>query len=145
LDDACMIEKNPPVVSFQVWLYHYGDWGVKRFGVNDLTNSWDLYKLKKGSTRSKSLWSKSNNLSSPWMRKNGVKVVKEADHVDVIGEVAEDQEEGMVLTFLINKREVKIHKPQESVEEEVSQDHIEECMTKLMLNVILVKYLGIML
>jgi hypothetical protein len=79
------------------------------------------------------------------MRKNGVKVVKEADHVDVIGEVAEDQEEGMVLTFLINKREVKIHKPQESVEEEVSQDHIEECMTKLMLNVILVKYLGIML
>ena len=57
------------------------------------------------------------------MRKNGMKVVKEADHVDVIEEEAEDQEEGMVLTLLINKREVKFHKPQESIEEEVSQGH----------------------
>ena len=52
-----------------------------------------------------------------------MKVVKEANHVDVIEEEAEDQEEGMVLTLLINKREVKFHKPQESIEEEVSQGH----------------------
>ena len=60
------------------------------------------------------------------MRKGGVKVAKEAKDVDVVK--GEDLEEGMVKTLPIMKSGVKVHNPQEIVEEEVSQDHTEEGM-----------------
>ena len=72
-----------------------------------------------------------------------MKVAKEAEDVDVVEE--EDLEEGMVKTLPIMKREVKVHNSQEIVEEEVSQDHTEEGMISLILNVIIVKNMGIML
>ena len=57
------------------------------------------------------------------MRKVGVKVAKEAEDMDVVE--GEDLEVGMVKTLSIMKRGVKVHNPQEIVEEEVSQDHTE--------------------
>ena len=57
----------------------------------------------------------------------------------------EDLEEGMAKTLPIMKRGVIVHNTQEIVEEEVSQDHIEEGMISLISNVIIVKSMGIML
>jgi hypothetical protein len=78
------------------------------------------------------------------MRKGGMKVAKEVENMDMVVVKEEDLEEGMVIFLLKMKRELKIYKPQEIVEE-ASQGHIEEGMTKLMLNVIIVKDLSIML
>ena len=78
------------------------------------------------------------------MRKGGMKVAKEVENMDMVVVKEEDLEEGMVIFLLKIKRELKIYKPQEIVEE-ASQGHIEEGMTKLMLNVIIVKDLSIML
>jgi hypothetical protein len=73
------------------------------------------------------------------MRKGGMKVAKEVENMDMVVVKEEDLEEGMVIFLLKMKRELKIYKPQEIVEE-ASQGHIEEGMTKLMLNVIIVKF-----
>ena len=73
-----------------------------------------------------------------------MKVAKEVENMDMVVVKEEDLEEGMVIFLLKIKRELKIYKPQEIVEE-ASQGHIEEGMTKLMLNVIIVKDLSIML
>ena len=51
----------------------------------------------------------------------------------------------MTIALLIMKRELKICKSWETVEEKVSQGHTEEGMTKVMLNVMIVKDLDIML
>ena len=72
-----------------------------------------------------------------------MKVAKEAEDVEVVE--GEDLEEGMVKTLPIMKRGVKIHNPQEIMEDEVFQDHTEEGMISLTLNVIIVKYMDIML
>ena len=72
-----------------------------------------------------------------------MKVAKEVEDVDVVEE--EDLEKVMVKTLLIMKRGVKVHNAQEIVEEEVSQDHSEEGMISLILNVLIVKNMGIML
>ena len=72
-----------------------------------------------------------------------MKVAKEAGDMDVVER--EDLEVGMVKTLLIMKRGVKVHNPQEIVEEEVSQDHMEKGMISLISNVIIVKSMGIML
>ena len=79
------------------------------------------------------------------MRKGGVIVAKEAEDVDVVVVKEGDLEEVMAIALIIMKIELKIRKPRETVEEEVSQGHTEEGMTKVMLNVIIVKDLGIML
>ena len=71
------------------------------------------------------------------MRKVGMKVAREAEDVDMVE--GEDLEEGMVKTLPIMKSGVKVHNPQEIVEEEVSQDHIEEGMISLISNVIMSK------
>ena len=52
-----------------------------------------------------------------------MKVAREAEDVDMVE--GEDLEEGMVKTLTIMKSGVKVHNPQEIVEEEVSQDHTE--------------------
>ena len=72
-----------------------------------------------------------------------MKVAKEAKDMDVVE--GEDLEVGMVKTLSIMKRGVKVHNPQEIVEEEVSQDHMEKGMISLISNVIIVKSMGIML
>ena len=74
-------------------------------------------------------------------------VAKKAEDVDVDVIVVKegDLEELMVIALIIMKIELKIHKPRETMEEEVSQGHIEKGITKIMLNVIIVKDLGIML
>ena len=72
-----------------------------------------------------------------------MKVAKEAEDMDVVE--GEDLEEGMVKTLPIMKRGVDVHNPQEIVEEEVSQYHIEEGTISLISNVIIVKSMGIML
>ena len=72
-----------------------------------------------------------------------MKVAKEAKDVDVVE--GEDLEEGMVKTLPIMKRGVKVHNPQEIMEDEVFQDHTEEGMISLTLNVIIVKNMDIML
>ena len=72
-----------------------------------------------------------------------MKVAKEAKDVEVVE--GEDLEEGMVKTLPIMKRGVKVHNPQEIMEDEVFQDHTEEGMISLTLNVIIVKYMDIML
>ena len=79
------------------------------------------------------------------MRKGGVIVAKEAEDVDVVVVKEGDLEEVMAIALIIMKIELKIHKPRETVEEEVSQGHTEEGIIKIMLNVIIVKNLGIML
>ena len=79
------------------------------------------------------------------MRKGGVIVAKEAEDVDVVIVKEGDLEEVMDIALIIMKIELKIRKPQETVEEEVSQGHTEEGITKIMLNVIIIKDLGIML
>ena len=43
------------------------------------------------------------------------------------------------------KKEVKVQNPKEFVEEEVSQDHTKEGMVSLIINVTIVKNMGIML
>ena len=60
------------------------------------------------------------------MRKGGMKVAKEDDDANMVEE--KDLEEGMIKTLPIMKREVKVHYPQEFMEEEVSQDRTEEGM-----------------
>ena len=77
------------------------------------------------------------------MRKGAVKVAKEAEDMDMEDE--EDLEEGMVKTLPIMKRKIKVYNPQEIIEEEVSQDHTKEGMISLMLDVIIVKNMGIIL
>ena len=72
-----------------------------------------------------------------------MKVAKEAKDVEVVE--GEDLEEGMVKTLPIMKRGVKVHNPQEIMEDEVFQDHTEEGMISLTLNVIIVKNMDIML
>ena len=72
-----------------------------------------------------------------------MKVAKEAEDVDMVE--GEDLEEGMVKTLQIMKKEVKVHNPKEIVEKEVSHDHTKEGMISLILNVIIVKNMGIML
>ena len=72
-----------------------------------------------------------------------MKVAKEPEDMDMIEE--EVLEEGMVKTLPIMKRGVKVHNLQEIVEEEVSQDHTKEGMVSLIINVIIVKNMGIML
>ena len=72
-----------------------------------------------------------------------MKVAKEAEDVEVVE--GEDLEEGMVKTLPIMKRGVKVHNPQEIMEDEVFQDHTEEGMISLTLNVIIVKFMDIML
>jgi hypothetical protein len=79
------------------------------------------------------------------MRKGGVIVAKEAEDVDVAVVKEGDLEEVMVIALIIMKIELKIRKQRETMEEEVSQGHTEEGMTKVMLNVIIVKDLAIML
>jgi hypothetical protein len=72
-------------------------------------------------------------------------VAKEAEDVDVVVVKEGDLEEVMAIALIIMKIKLKIRKPRETVEEEVSQGHTKEGMTKIMLNVIIVKDLGIML
>ena len=60
------------------------------------------------------------------MRKGGMKVAKEDEDANMVE--GKDLEEGMIKTLPIMKREVKVHYPQEFMEEEVSQDHTEEGM-----------------
>ena len=60
------------------------------------------------------------------MRKGGMKVAKEDEDANMVE--GKDLEEGMIKTLPIMKREVKVHYPQEFMEEEVSQDRIEEGM-----------------
>ena len=72
-------------------------------------------------------------------------VTREAKDTDVVMLKEEDQKEGMAITLLIMKRELKICKPQKTVEEKVSQGHTEEGLIKVMLSVTIVKNLGIML
>ena len=60
------------------------------------------------------------------MRKGGMKVAKEDDDANMVE--GKDLEEGMIKTLPIMKREVKVHYPQEFMEEEVSQDRTEEGM-----------------
>ena len=76
-----------------------------------------------------------------------MKVAKEVEDMDVVE--GEDLEEGMVKTLPIMKRSqssrVKVHNPQEIMEDEVSQDHTKEGMINLTLNVIIVKNMDIML
>ena len=72
-----------------------------------------------------------------------MEVAKEAKDVDVVE--GEDLEEGMVKTLPIMKRRVKVHNPQEIMEDEVSQEHTKEGMISLTLNVIIVKNMDIML
>ena len=72
-------------------------------------------------------------------------VAREAKDMDVVVLKEEDQKEGMAITLLIMKRELKICKPQKTVEEKVSQGHTEEGLIKVMLSVTIVKNLGIML
>ena len=60
------------------------------------------------------------------MRKGGMKVAKEDEDANMVE--GKDLEEGMIKTFPIMKREVKVHYPQEFMEEEVSQDRTEEGM-----------------
>ena len=72
-----------------------------------------------------------------------MEVAKEAEDVDVVE--GEDMGEGMVKTLPIMKRGVKVHNPQEIMEDEVSQEHTEEGMISLTLNVIIVKNMDIML
>ena len=72
-----------------------------------------------------------------------MKVAKEAKDVEVVK--GEDLEEGMVKTLPIIKRGVKVHNPQKIMENEVSHDHTEEGMISLILNVLIVKNMGIML
>jgi hypothetical protein len=79
------------------------------------------------------------------MRKGGVIVAKEAEDVDVVVVKEGDLEEVMAIALIIMKIELKIRKPRETVEEEVSQGHTEEGIIKIMLNVIIVKDLSIML
>ena len=79
------------------------------------------------------------------MRKGGVIVAKEAEDVDVVVVKEGDLEEVMAIALIIMKIELKIRKPWETVEKEVSQGHTEEGITKVMLNVIIVKDLSIML
>ena len=52
------------------------------------------------------------------MRKGGMKVAKEDDDANMVE--GKDLEEGMIKTLPIMKREVKVHYPQEFMEEEVS-------------------------
>ena len=77
------------------------------------------------------------------MRKGAVKVAKEPEDMDMIEE--EVLKEGMVKTLPIMKRKTKVYNAQEIMEEEVSQDHTKEGMISLMLNVIIVKNMGIIL
>ncbi len=79
------------------------------------------------------------------MRKGDVIVAREAEDMDVVVLKEEDQKEGMAITLLIMKRELKICKPRKTVEEKVSQSHTEEGLIKVMLSVTIVKNLGIML
>ena len=79
------------------------------------------------------------------MRKGDVIVAKVAEDVDVVVVKEGDLEEVMAIALIIMKIELKICKPRETVEEEVSQGHTEEGIIKIMLNVIIVKDLGIML
>ena len=72
-----------------------------------------------------------------------MKVAKEAGDMDVVE--GEDLEVGIVKTLSIMKRGVKVHNPQEIMEDEVSQDHTKEGMINLTLNVIIVKNMDIML
>ena len=72
-------------------------------------------------------------------------VAKEAEDVDMVVVKEGDLEEVMAITLIIMKIELKIRKPRETVEKEVSQGHTEEGIIKIMLNVIIVKDLGIML
>ena len=58
------------------------------------------------------------------MRKGGVKVAREDEDANVVE--GKHLEEGMIKTLPIMKREVKVHYPQEFMEDEVSQDRIEE-------------------
>ena len=60
------------------------------------------------------------------MRKGGMKVAKEDDDANMVE--GKDLEEGMIKTLPIMKREVKVHYPQEFMEEEFSQDRTEEGM-----------------
>ena len=60
------------------------------------------------------------------MRKGGMKVAKEDDDANMVE--GKDLEERMIKTLPIMKREVKVHYPQEFMEEEVSQDRTEEGM-----------------
>ena len=60
------------------------------------------------------------------MRKGGMKVAKEDEDANMVE--GKDLEEGMIKTLPIMKREVKVHYPQEFMEEEVSQDRTEEGM-----------------
>ena len=50
------------------------------------------------------------------MRTDIMKVVQKAEDVSMVEE--EDLEEGMIVTLLMMKREVKIHKPKESGEDD---------------------------
>ena len=60
------------------------------------------------------------------MRNGGIKVAKEDEDAKMVE--GKDLEEGMIKTLPIMKREVKVHYPQEFMEEEVSQDRTEEGM-----------------
>ena len=60
------------------------------------------------------------------MRNGGIKVAKEGEDAKMVE--GKDLEEGMIKTLPIMKREVKVHYPQEFMEEEVSQDRTEEGM-----------------
>ena len=77
------------------------------------------------------------------MRKGGVKVAREDEDANVVE--GKHLEEGLIKTFPIMKRGVKVHNPQDIVGEEVSQDHTEKGMISLILNVIVAKNMGIML
>uniref|UniRef100_A0A2N9FJV4 Uncharacterized protein n=1 Tax=Fagus sylvatica TaxID=28930 RepID=A0A2N9FJV4_FAGSY len=59
-------------------------------------------------------------------RVGGVIVAKEAEDVDVVVVKEGDLEEVMAIALIIMKIELKIRKPRETVEEEVSQGHTEE-------------------
>ena len=60
------------------------------------------------------------------MRNGGIKVAKEDEDAKMVE--GKDLEEGMIKTLPIMKREIKVHYPQEFMEEEVSQDRTEEGM-----------------
>ena len=64
------------------------------------------------------------------MRKGGVIVAKEFEDMDVVVVKEGDLEQVMAIALIIMKIELKILKPRETMEEEVSQGHTEEGITK---------------